>query len=213
MKRLPVYLVLDVSGSMSGEPIEAVKTGVQLLHTSLRKDPYALEAAYIGVITFGNSVEQKVPLTELSQFQPPDLIAGGGTPFYGALQKVTECANNEIRKKTVNAQDYDTKPLVFIMTDGSPTDRDTGQLQAFKNYRWGVVVACAAGSAADVSALQQVTENVVKLDTADQSTIAAYFKWVSSSISTGSKKIDETDNDITNNELPPPPPEINLVKP
>lgn len=31
MRRLPVYLVLDTSGSMYGEPIEAVKNGVQTL--------------------------------------------------------------------------------------------------------------------------------------------------------------------------------------
>ena len=29
MRRLPVYLLLDTSGSMYGEPIEAVKNGVQ----------------------------------------------------------------------------------------------------------------------------------------------------------------------------------------
>ena len=28
MRRLPVYLLLDTSGSMYGEPIEAVKNGV-----------------------------------------------------------------------------------------------------------------------------------------------------------------------------------------
>jgi len=31
VRRLPVYLVLDTSGSMSGEPIEAVKNGLQVL--------------------------------------------------------------------------------------------------------------------------------------------------------------------------------------
>lgn len=35
MRRLPVYLLLDTSGSMSGEPIEAVKNGVQILVSTL----------------------------------------------------------------------------------------------------------------------------------------------------------------------------------
>lgn len=30
MRRLPVYLLLDVSGSMRGEPIISMKTGVQV---------------------------------------------------------------------------------------------------------------------------------------------------------------------------------------
>jgi len=29
MRRLPVYLLLDTSGSMKGEPIEAVRCGIQ----------------------------------------------------------------------------------------------------------------------------------------------------------------------------------------
>ena len=31
MRRLPVYLLLDTSGSMRGEPIEAVNTGIRVM--------------------------------------------------------------------------------------------------------------------------------------------------------------------------------------
>ena len=51
-RRLPVYLLLDVSGSMAGDPIEAVKHGVRALISELRGDPQALETAYLSVITF-----------------------------------------------------------------------------------------------------------------------------------------------------------------
>ncbi|MDR3109807.1 MAG: VWA domain-containing protein [Planctomycetaceae bacterium] len=211
MRRLPVYLVLDVSGSMTGEPIEAVKNGVQLMHSALRKDPYALESAYISVITFESNVKQVVPLTELSQFQPPSLSAGGGTSLGAALSKVVECANNEVAKST-KEQKGDWKPLVFIMTDGSPTDNVEPGITAFTNYKWGIVVACAAGQGADKTILQRLTENVVTLDTADSATISAFFKWVSSSISASSKKVDEAGSDGSSSELPPPPPEITLAK-
>lgn len=45
IRRLPVYLLLDCSGSMSGEPIEAVKQGIKALLTELKGDPQALETA------------------------------------------------------------------------------------------------------------------------------------------------------------------------
>ncbi|MDR1960037.1 MAG: VWA domain-containing protein [Planctomycetaceae bacterium] len=212
MRRLPVYLLLDVSGSMSGEPIEAVKNGVQMMHSALRKDPYALESAYISVITFESNVQQVIPLTELSQFQPPNLHAGGGTSFGAALQKLVDCAEQEVSKST-KEQKGDWKPLVFIMTDGSPTDNVEQGVAAFNNYKWGVVVACAAGQHADKTILQRLTENVVTLDTADSATISAFFKWVSSSISASSKKVDEAGGETGSSELPPPPPEISLVKP
>lgn len=213
MRRLPVYLLLDVSGSMSGEPIEAVKSGVQMMHSALRKDPYALESAYISVITFENKVNQILPLTEVSQFQPPSLSAGGATSLGAALQEVVNCANREVAKSTPE-QKGDWKPLVFIMTDGAPTDNVEPGIAAFQNYKWGIVVACAAGHHADEKILQRIAgENVVRLDTADSTSIGAFFKWVSSSISASSKKVDEAGSEAGSlSELPPPPAEITLVK-
>ena len=57
MRRLPVYLLLDTSGSMYGEPIEAVKNGVQTLISTLRSDPYALEEGLV-VMLFYRSYAQ-----------------------------------------------------------------------------------------------------------------------------------------------------------
>jgi uncharacterized protein YegL len=65
------------------------------------------------------------------------------------------------------------------MTDGSPNDDWRKGLNDFKAARTGVVVACAAGHDADTSVLKEITEIVVQLDTADSSTIKAFFKWVS----------------------------------
>ena len=211
MRRLPVYLVLDVSGSMHGEPIEAVRNGVQLLVSSLRSDPYALETAYLSIITFGADAQQVVPLTELVAFQVPDIEANGQTAFGDALRCVRQCIEREVTTSSAEAKG-DWKPLVFIMTDGVPTDDWRAQLGDFKALKTGQVIACAAGPGADTSMLKEVTETVVLLDTADSATIQAFFKWVSSSISTSSKKVDLDKSDVsTAAELPPPPPEITLV--
>ena len=41
MRRLPVYLLLDCSGSMHGDPIEAVEMGLRALRSDLQSDhPY-----------------------------------------------------------------------------------------------------------------------------------------------------------------------------
>ena len=87
MRRLPVYLLVDVSGSMHGEPIESVKNGLQLLVAALRKDPQALETAYLSVITFGSSAQQIVPLTELSAFNMPEISDYSAT----AALRVSSC--------------------------------------------------------------------------------------------------------------------------
>ena len=211
MRRLPVYLLLDTSGSMYGEPIEAVKNGVQTLISTLRSDPYALETAYLSIITFNSTAQQITPLTELAAIQQPNIDAGGCTALGGALELLAKKVDSEITKTTVEIKG-DWRPLVFLMTDGEPTYSITKGLEEFKKRKFGMVVACAAGQGANINTLKQITENVVSLDTADSATIKAFFKWVTASISTSSKSIEETSAEATTmSELPPPPAEVNIV--
>ena len=191
MRRLHVYLLLDCSGSMYGEPIEAVKNGVQVLVSTLRQDPYALETAYLSIITFDSTAQQVAPLTELSAFQQPNIQASGCTALGEALALLANRADQEVTKTTMEKKG-DWKPLVFIMTDGEPTDDLNKGLSEFKKRKWGMVVACAAGAGANTDTLKKITECVVSLDTADSATIKAFFKWVSASVSSGSMKVEET---------------------
>lgn len=210
-RRLPVYLIIDTSGSMTGEPIEAIKNGLSTLVTALRSDPHALETAFLSVITFDSGARQVVPLTDLASFQEPSFTAQGSTSLGEALTLVSKSIDNDVKKSGPD-QKGDWKPLVFIMTDGQPTDDWQKGLSKFKSSKTGMVVACAAGSGADTALLKQITENVVMLDTADKATISAYFKWVSSSITMSSIKLEKNNSETTSlNELPPPPPEVNVV--
>jgi uncharacterized protein YegL len=211
MRRLPVYLLLDTSGSMSGEPIEAVKNGVQIMISSLRQNPQAIETAYLSVITFDSTAQQIIPLTDLASFQMVDIKATGVTALGEALKLVAHKIDTEVQKTTTE-QKGDWKPLVFIMTDGIPTDDWQSGLNEYKKCKVAFTVACAAGSGADATILKQITDNVVSLDTADSASIGKFFQWVTASIGVSSTKVEDSGKEVTGlNELPPPPSELNIV--
>ena len=51
-RRLPIYLLVDCSSSMTGEPIQAVRAGLDLLVNTLHQSPQAIETVWCSVITF-----------------------------------------------------------------------------------------------------------------------------------------------------------------
>lgn len=203
-RRLPVYLLLDCSGSMIGEPIEAVRQGVKALLSELRGDPQALETAYLSVITFDSSAQQIIPLTELMLFKEPELHAGGATALGGALEVLMDCVDTEVHKST-EGQKGDWRPLVYILTDGSPTDSDAFNraVQKIKSAKIANIIACAAGANARTDTLKQITDNVLMMNTLSAGDMAQFFAWVSSSIKLSSKILDSKQGGAF--QLPPPP--------
>ena len=211
MRRLPVYLLLDTSGSMTGEPIEAVKNGVQMMIHSLRQNPQAIETAFVSIITFCSDAKQLIPLTDLASFQTVDLKAAGTTALGAALSLLADKLENEVTKTTLE-QKGDWKPIVFIMTDGVPTDDWQAGFQKLKAVKKGLIVGCAAGNNADDKVLKEISDQVVRLSNTDADSIGKFFQWVSASIATTSTKVEETGIDLTKkDQLPPPPSELVIV--
>ena len=210
MRRLPVYLLLDVSTSMTGEPIAAVNNGIDTLLSSLRQDPHALETAFLSVIEFGMDAKQTVELTELMDFEAPELIANGLTSMGASLDLLGDRVNAEV-KTSSSGQRGDWKPLVFLFTDGLATDDFQSAVNRLDRSKLGTIIACAAGPYADTSELVSLTENIVRLDSLDTTSISAFFKWVSASVSMSSVKVDAGNETSGLNDLPPPPPEVRLV--
>jgi uncharacterized protein YegL len=207
-RRLPVYLLLDVSGSMSGDPIESVRQGMKTLLGELKGDPQALETVWISVITFGSTAQRAVPLTELITAREPELAAGGSTALGAALRLLMESMRQDVRKTTAE-QKGDWKPLVFLMTDGAPTDDWEGAADELKRAGTGNVIALAAGHHADATLLKRITDTVLRMADLQPGAMQAFFKWVSSSVSASSVNVaQQAGAPIT---LPPPPPQITIV--
>lgn len=210
MRRLPVYFLLDTSGSMRGEPIQALNNALSGMVNTLRSDAQALDSLWISIITYDREIKEIAPLTELVSFQLPEITCpqSGPTNTGAGLEYVIQKVKNDVIKGSPT-QKGDWKPLLFVFTDGKPSDMPLyrEKIIEIKNLNFGAVVGCAAGPKADDEILKELTDNVVHLDSADSSTLKQFFKWVSETIEQGNKS-QGTGESIT---LPPPPSEITVV--
>ncbi len=211
MRHLPVYILIDISSSMRGEPIEAVKAGIKTLLYSLNQDPYAIETVSLSIITYNSQAEQIVPLTEVYKLQVPELVAKGRSAMGEALLLLSERVDKEVVKTTVE-QKGDWKPLLFLLSDGGHSGPIAKPIAELKKHKFGAIVACAAGEKSHIDLLRKITSNIVKISTTETQNIIAYFKWISSSISTTStKNADSGRDDVTMLDLPPLPQEIQML--
>ena len=174
----------------------------------LKGDPQALETVHLSVITFDNEARQSVSLTELMYFKMPKLRAHGQTALGEALHVLKDCISHEVRKNTAEHKG-DWKPLVFLLTDGYPTDKDVFQreIQDLSSLHAANIIACAAGARADTKFLKQITNNVLVMNNVSAGDMADFFAWTTASLALMSEKI-STGAPIN---LPPPPPNFTVV--
>jgi uncharacterized protein YegL len=193
-RRLPVYLVLDVSESMLGEGMEALQKGLTALMMDLHGDAQALETAWVSVITFADRAEQVVPLTELARVRIPPLRCRPGTALGGALTLLAECIRREVRTQSAHAKG-DWKPLVFLLTDGMPTDdweKAAARLRGIAGRHPANLVAIGCGEEPDPYVLMQASGNVLMMRD-DPESFRRLFQWISSSITITSKAVANPD--------------------
>lgn len=210
MRRLPVYLLIDTSGSMKGEPLESVKSGLQAMLSGLRQDPHALESLHLSIITFDREVKVVLPLSSLETMQLPTIVCpdSGPTNLGAALETLCSQVDKEVQR-SAGENKGDWKPILFVMTDGSPSDvmDYKAAIPKVKSRGFATIVACAAGPKAKKEDLSPLADHVVTLETMDSSGFLSFFRWVSSSVAAGNVSMGAS----SSLNLPPPPPEVNLV--
>lgn len=195
MRRLPVYLLIDCSESMVGTAIETTNTAIRNMVQDLRSIPHALETVAMGVIAFSGDARLLVPLTPIDMFQLPALTVRPGTGLGRALDMLVSCIGMDVVKTTDDCMG-DWRPLIFLFTDGQPTDDWRGavrRLKALTSPRIANIYAIGCGNDVDFSVLHEITDIVFKTPSNDAESIRRAFVWMTASVQSASTGLtDET---------------------
>lgn len=191
MRRLPIYFVIDVSESMVGDPIQQVEEGMSTIIKAIKTDPYAIETVWVSIIVFAGQAKTLVPLQDVVSFYPPKFPIGAGTSLSKGLGHLMFDLRKNIVKTTAE-QKGDWKPIVFLFTDGKPTDDTTAAIKEWK-LNWqktANMVAVSFGDDADPQVLSELTENVLRFNNLSGEDYKKFFRWVTDSIKTSSVSVE-----------------------
>ena len=123
-QRTPLILVLDCSGSMEGKPIAQLNQGLKLLESELKNDVIAAKRVRLLVIKYGGYDECQLhgDWCDAMDFTAPVLEASGLTPTGQAVSLALGEIEAEKQRLKAAGVPY-TRPWLFLMSDGEPTDR------------------------------------------------------------------------------------------
>ena len=128
-KKLPVILLLDVSGSMSGEKINELYDSVTTMVDTFVDEQVKETIIDVSIITFGNEVNLHTPYTSVIELQKQGINtfnANGATPLGVALTMAKDMIDD---KSTTPSNIY--RPAVVLVSDGMPNDSWKGPLDDF----------------------------------------------------------------------------------
>ncbi|CAD7797398.1 hypothetical protein CHRY9390_00162 [Chryseobacterium aquaeductus] len=199
MRRLPIYFLIDVSESMVGEPIEQVQEGIATIIKELKTDPYALETVWVSIIGFAGKSKIITPLQDVITFYPPKIPIGSGTSLSKGLDELMSSIDKDIVKTTYERKG-DWKPVIFLFTDGIPTDDSTNAVERWNsNYRSKCnLIIISVGDNTNVNLLGKLSEQVLLFKNTDSNSYKEFFKWVTASIRATSENITNNNADGIN---------------
>ena len=202
---LPVFLLLDVSGSMAGPKIGTVNVALKEMIESFRNIENPKGIVELCLITFGgNKAEVIRPLSKIGCDDAYTLNASGNTPMGMSFDLVVSMIEDY---NVVSSRSY--TPTIVLISDGNPTDYDAEGKTIQDIMQWDSIIkvhtsprtskairlAMGIGDDLNVDVLKAFIgdESRPVIRARDNATITKFFEWVTMSVSV--RSVSDNPND------------------
>ena len=190
---LPVIILADTSGSMSENgKLQALNTALADMTQSFAQDVDGRAEIHVAIITFGGTAQVHQSLTPAAAMQFQPLVATGKTPLGDAFDLARELIED---RQKVPGRAY--SPVIVLASDAQPNDgtrweEALDRLLSSDRAKKAQRFALGIGAGVDATALRRfVADPSVKIyGAADAAEIAKFFRWVTMSVSSRSRRPD-----------------------
>lgn len=178
-------LVLDTSGSMSGDSIRELNRGLQEFYAAVEEDLIAANRLEVSIITFNSEIQVKQEPALIANFNMPTLSVAGTTRMVDGLRTAVNKVEERKAWYKETGQPY-YRPIMVLITDGEP-DKDQDVEGVAREVREAVANKKFTFFGLGVSGFNKNTMARICPESAPPQTLSGYkfaefFKWLSNSI-------------------------------
>jgi uncharacterized protein YegL len=185
-------LVLDISGSMAGEPMAQLNRGLQEFSRAVENDFVATQRLEVSIVTFGSTAQCIQEPALISNITMPRLYTSGSTKLVDGVRLAINIIENRKKWYKETGQNY-FRPMIVLITDGVPDDgqdinglslevSDAVSSKKFMFYSLGV-------DGYNHQILTKICSTPPPLPL-DGYKFSEFFKWLSNSISIITKSVE-----------------------
>ena len=187
--RCPCVLLLDVSGSMHGQRIQALNDAIASFKEEVTADSLTALRAEIAIVAFNHEVKVVQEFVTAGEFEPTILTAGGGTRMAAAINTGIDMIEERKRAYRTNGIAY-YRPIVMLLTDGYPEhdspaeiETTTQRVKEVEEGRHAAIFSFGIYEDADIPKLTSMMAPGRPAKPLHQAQLNAIFQWLSNSLS------------------------------
>jgi len=191
--RLPVCLCLDVSYSMSGNPIRELQKGVEYFFEAIKSDEIARYSVELSIVVFQSDATTILDFANIDRQRTPSLTANGLTAMGEGVNLALDILEQRKKEYSNKGVDY-YQPWMVLMTDGYPTDDTSSSISRVNqlgNNKKLTLFPVAIGDDADINILKEFStmkqNAVLKVTSAEY--FKSFFEWLSQSVAIVSQSV------------------------